>query len=144
MILPRRLEPHRPLIRQFSTFVVIGFINTTISFITYALLTRVGHQDPLVANALAFIVAVTVSFILNRRYTFRGSVGRLHRQYAQFMTVNLIALGLSELIIAALHKGLGVHDILAYFIAVGIVLFWNFGANRYWTFRSNPDKATPS
>lgn len=131
------VERHRPLIRQFMTFVVVGLINTAVSAGLYGVFTRLVHLHPLTANAVAFIVAVTISFTLNRRYTFRGSLGAVHHQYAKFFAVNIIGLGVSELIIWWLHVILGLHDFLAFAVATGVVLFWNFGANRWWTFRSS-------
>lgn len=123
------------LARQFITFALIGVVNTGVSFGTYAFFTRVVGLQPLVANAAAFLIAVTVSFILNRRYTFKGSLGRLHHQYGKFIAVNVVGLGFSELIIWFLHVRHGLHDFLAFGIATVIVLFWNFGVNRWWTFK---------
>ncbi len=127
---------HRPLIHQFSRFAIVGVINTGVSFGTYILATRPLHIHPLVGNVIAFVVAVTVSFVLNRRYTFRHHHGRAHHQYGKFLAVNLVGLGLSELIIAVLHIAWGVHDFIAFAVAVVLVLFWNFWANRQWTFSS--------
>ncbi len=133
--MPLIQKPSRALAVQFGTFAAVGVVNTAISFSTYAAGTRLGHLDPLVANIVAFAIAVTASFFLNRRFTFRGHTGRLHHQYGKFFLVNLVGLGLSETIIAVVHKAWGVNDILAFGIAVVVVLFWNFGANRAWAFR---------
>ncbi len=124
----------RPGLRQFIKFAMVGVINTLTSVSFYLLLTRWVGWDPLIANAGAFVVAVTVSFILNKSWTFRDQHRAYARQYAKFFTVNLIGLGLSESIIYLLHHQLGLHDLVAFFMAVTIVVFWNFFANKFWTF----------
>lgn len=124
------------LAKQFVTFAIVGVVNTIISFSTYAFFTRVVHLHPLVANLAAFIIAVTCSFLLNRRYTFRGSIGQLHHQYAKFLVVNIAGLGISETIIWFLHVRRDVNDLLAFAIATILVLFWNFSLNRWWTFKT--------
>ncbi len=131
-----RVQRHGPLVRQFVTFALVGVANTSVSAGLYTMFTRVAHVHPLAANALAFMVAVTMSFLLNRRFTFRGSPGVVHHQYIKFFIVNIISLVASEIIIWFVHVVLGVNDLVAFGLATVVVLFWNFGANRMWTFRS--------
>ncbi|MBI2984437.1 MAG: GtrA family protein [Candidatus Kerfeldbacteria bacterium] len=133
----------RPVVKQFIKFSLVGVINTATSTALYLFFTRLANLDPLVANALAFGAAVSVSFILNKRWTFRDQQRRYARQYAQFFLVSIIGLGLSEAIIFWLHKVRGAHDLLAFAVAVVTVVFWNFSANKWWTFRS-PGLTLPS
>lgn len=125
----------RPGLRQFVKFSLVGGVNTATSTAVYLSLTRLVDISPLVANALAFIVAVTISFIFNKRWTFRD-VGRDHaRQYSKFFFISGLGLGWSELIIWWLHHLLGWPDLVAFFTAVVVVVGWNFTLNRWWTFR---------
>ncbi len=128
------LVPRRRVARQFIKFAMVGVVNTSTSFTIYYLTTRLLGVPPLAANAVAFIFAVTVSYLLNKRWTFRDTRRASARQYSKFVSINIVGLILSELIIAVLHHGLGWNDILAFFGAVLIVMFWNFGANKLWTF----------
>lgn len=129
----------RPVIKQFVKFAMVGTINTATSLSVYLLLTRMASLDPLVANAGAFIVAVTVSFFLNKNWTFRDQQRAFAKQYSRFFSVSLVGLILSEGIIYVLHKVMSIHDLAAFFVAVGIVMFWNFTANKLWTFRAVPN-----
>lgn len=132
------LVPRHHVARQFIKFAMVGVVNTSTSFTIYFVVTRLFGIPPLVANAAAFIVAVSVSYTLNKRWTFRDPRRASAGQYSRFVIINIVGLALSELIIAALHHGLGWNDIVAFFGAVVIVMFWNFGANKLWTFSSNP------
>jgi putative flippase GtrA len=130
--------PRHPIARQFIKFAMVGVVNTMTSFSIYFVGTRLLQMPPLLANAIAFVVAVTVSYALNKRWTFRDTRRVSASQYSRFVMINIVGLALSEIIIAALHHGLGWNDIVAFFGAVLIVMFWNFGANRLWTFSARP------
>jgi putative flippase GtrA len=93
------------------------------------------------AETAAFALAVTNGFYWNRRWTFahaRRSSAR--RQYAQFVLVNVVGLTLDLIIISVttrlLHPVAGnLAPLLAKGVAISTVVFWNFLANKYWTFR---------
>lgn len=123
-------------LRQFVKFGLVGVINTITSASVYLAATRLADIHPLVANAMAFVVAVTVSFILNKRWTFRNIDTAYTRQYSQFFLVSAAGFGWSEILIWFIHVRLGYSDLLAFGLAVLIVMFWNFGMNRAWTFRN--------
>ena len=122
------------VVRQFVKFCMVGVINTVVSFSVYTVLTRYASLDPLVANGIAFVIAVTTSFTFNKQWTFndRGAV-RL-TQYYRFFSISVVGLLLSESIMFILHKLFLVHDMVAFASAVVVVMFWNFSANRAWTF----------
>jgi putative flippase GtrA len=129
-----RLGFRLTVMRQFVKFCMVGVLNTLISFGLYAMLTRYALLDPLVANAIAFVAAVTVSFILNKMWTFGDLTATNLRQYYRFFAVSGIGLIISEFIILTLHKMFHIFDITAFIISVVVVMFWNFGANKSWTF----------
>ncbi|MBI4426498.1 MAG: GtrA family protein [Candidatus Kerfeldbacteria bacterium] len=122
------------VVRQFIKFSIVGVVNTLTSSAVYLLMTRPVGLDPLVGNAIAFAVAVTVSFTLNKLWTFRDRSPDYHRQYALFFVISGVGFVSSETIIFVLHKLLGLHDLAAFAAAVITVMFWNFSANRAWTF----------
>ncbi|MBI4089780.1 MAG: GtrA family protein [Candidatus Kerfeldbacteria bacterium] len=123
-----------PVVRQFIKFSMVGVVNTLTSSSVYLVATRPLGLDPLVGNAIAFAAAVTVSFSLNKLWTFRDRSRALRRQYSLFFLISGVGFLCSETIIFVLHTWLGFHDLLAFGTAVVVVLFWNFGANRAWTF----------
>lgn len=122
------------IMRQFIKFAAVGVLNTMTSFIIYEIATRHFSLHPLMANPIAFIAAVTLSFTLNKSWTFRDRGVKYTRQYTSFFIVSAVGLAISQLIIFIVHTMLGIHDRIAFFIAVIVVMFWNFSANRSWTF----------
>jgi len=126
--------------RQFIYFCIIGGINTALDFGVYILLTRSSSffkEYFFIANIISFSIAVTNSYILNRRYTFKSNNGNIRSEYTKFIIVNIFGVIFNTLILVFMVDTFGIHDLIAKAIAVGVVLFWNFYMNRRWTFKNN-------
>jgi dolichol-phosphate mannosyltransferase len=123
-----------PALKQFTKFCLVGFFNTAIDFLVYLFLTRLFIIYFVLANACSFLVAVTWSFIFNKYWTFRNGEKKIKKQYLQFLFINVIGLILNTLILYTFVTYFNLYDLLAKALAIVIVLFWNFGMNRYWTF----------
>jgi putative flippase GtrA len=146
-------------ITRFLKFAVVGTLGAAIDFGTLNLLIMTfGFSKPL-ANTCSFTVAVFSNFVWNRLWTFREARDRpVVPQLAQFFLVNVGGLLLNQAIflsldawvlgkagllaapMTALAHNIGLnHYELAYnlskAVATIIVLFWNFGVNRIWTYR---------
>jgi putative flippase GtrA len=98
-----------------------------------------------VAAFIAFLFAVTNGFIWNNRWTFRQAdqAGK-HLRYVKFVLVNVVGLTLNQTILFIVNGLLtagkssaekGLEPLIAFMVATGIVVFWNFLANKYWTFK---------
>jgi len=144
---------------RFLKFSVVGTLGTVIDFGGLNLLILAFGFSKVLANTCSFSVAVLSNFVWNRLWTFPESRDRpVVPQLAQFVLVNIGGLLLNQAIflsldawvlgeagalatpMAALALNIGLaHYKLAYnlskAIATIIVLFWNFGANRLWTYR---------
>jgi len=129
-----RVGSQQPIMRQFAKFSSVGVVNTITSGAMYLWLSRPVGLDPHAAYALSFVVAVTISFVLNKRWTFRNRERRYRRQYGLFFGISAVGLGLSESVLFITHRLLGIHDLVAFCLAVLVGLAWNFNANRWWTF----------
>jgi len=76
--------------RRTLGFVIVGAVAAIINVLArIAFNTFVPFE---VAIALAFVVALTVAFTLNRRHIFEATDGPLGTQYTKFAIVNLLAL----------------------------------------------------
>ena len=85
---------------------------------------------------LAFCVAVTNNFLLNRHWTFRATDGRAAFQAPRFLTVSLIALGFNLLVLELLVGVAGIHKIPAQAAAILAATPLNFVGNKLWSFRT--------
>lgn len=127
-------------LRQMIKFGVVGVTNTAWDFGVYYILTRgaLGFSlHFLTANIIAFTISVINSYVLNRAWTFRSTDRRHHVLFTKFLIVNLVTLGLYELLLYALIDRARLFDLIAKLISIGIVMLWNFAANKFWTFRAS-------
>jgi len=136
----------RQALRQFVKFCIVGASSFTINFALLYLLHRQFHLHVIAANTIAFMVAVTNGYVWNRRWTFKAvGLRRQREQYAMFVGVNVVGLGLNTAIVAGVLRLLtgswsprhtpGSQLLAATVVATAVVVFWNFYANRHWTFR---------
>ncbi len=129
-------------IERFTRFLTVGAVGTVLDFSLLTLLKLAG-MPTLFANSISFLAGLTNNFTFNRLWTFQDvAQSNWKKQLAQFTVVSLVGLGLNNIILLSLEGVLG--NILgqpdwgylpAKVIATGVVVFWNYFANRMWTFR---------
>jgi putative flippase GtrA len=133
---------NRKELMRFVKFALVGAIGAVIDFSVLNLMHKAFLWPLLWANTLSVSVAILSNFTWNRLWTFPESRSRRKReQLPQFALINFVGLGINNLIVvglAAFFKGFIAdpwHYNLAKAIAIAVVLFWNFGANRLWTYK---------
>tara|TARA_B100001123_G_scaffold451061_1_gene626473 strand:+ start:8352 stop:8816 length:465 start_codon:yes stop_codon:yes gene_type:complete len=139
--------------RRFIKFSIVGAIGFIID--TGALNIMIGYLGMttsllrLIAKTISFTLALTSNFFWNRYWIYPDSRSKSVRlQAVQFTVVNLIGLALNLLIFGSVSSafiptlqnyygvqaGLILGTNVGQVAAVAVVLFWNFFANRYWTY----------
>lgn len=147
MIISNRKEQKR-----FVKFGMVGAFGAVIDFGVFNLLIHIMKFKPFHASIISFIFAVFSNFLLNRYWTYPDSrAKRFQQQFIQFSVVSLVGLGIRSLFFNPIEKLLlsiadqiipvsfvltpsfiGYNLTLAVLILV--VMFWNFFANRFWTY----------
>jgi putative flippase GtrA len=131
--------------KEFSRFVkfsLVGALGAVIDFGLLNLMKGVFGWPLIWANTFSVSVAIVSNFTWNRLWTYPESRSRKKRtQLPQFTAVNIVGLLINNLIVVGLdyilqsHVGEPWSYNLAKAVAIGVVLFWNFGINRLWTYR---------
>lgn len=145
---------------RFYRFTVVGAIGAVVDFGSFNLLTLVFGFGGVASSVISFLAALTSNFTWNRFWTYPDSRSKqLHHQALQFGVVNLIGLMIRTPVFAALEQPAArfseltllrfswlaqspigsIEPItlgrnLALAAAVLLVMFWNFGINRVWTY----------
>ncbi|MCB9107490.1 MAG: GtrA family protein [Anaerolineales bacterium] len=134
--------------KRFIKYGIVGVLGTIIDFsILNFLIFVVGWSTPfgkLMANIVSTSVAIISNFVCHRAWTFPESQSRKKRtQLAQFTIVSLVGLLLNTLVfylvshyVFELFFPMAIAVQLAKATASVVILFWNFGANRVWTYRN--------
>jgi len=132
-------------VRQVVRFALVGGTGYVVNLVVYAACVHGAGVDYRVAAALAFVVALSTNFVLNRHFTFDArDAGRLHQQAARFLVVSLVSFGVNLLALQVLVDILEVPKVLAQAIAVVVAAPVNFAGQRFWAFAPlrRPHRAT--
>jgi len=123
-----------PLIQQFIKFCVVGGSGVFIDFgITY-LCKEWLRLNKYLANSLGFLCASTSNYVLNRIWTFHNENPDIAGQYLRFLGIAAVGLVINNLTIYLLHERWKLNFYLAKLFAIGVVTFWNFFMNYFFTF----------
>ncbi|MBS1487403.1 MAG: GtrA family protein [Bacteroidetes bacterium] len=128
------MEINEAFIFKFLKFGLVGISGMAVDFgITYLIKEKI-KANKYVANTLGFFCAATSNFLFNRLWTFESSDPAVVFQYAKFLTISIVGVMLSNAIIYLLHEKWKWNFYVAKLVSIGIVLFWNFFANYFFTF----------
>ncbi len=137
--------------KRFLKFAIVGVLGAVIDFAILNILVLLAGFLPVVANGISFSAAVVQNFLLNRWWTFPES--QLHntrRQMAKFTLVSVAGLGINTIVFQFVDLSMRAYWIewlsdpdlgatisynFAKLFSIGVVLFWNFSANRLWTYK---------
>jgi putative flippase GtrA len=146
------IDSNRTELTRFLKFAVVGTIGALVDFGLLYILHPVLGLRLSVANTISFTCAVLSNFTWNRYWTYPDSRSKpLTAQLGQFFVVNLVGWGINTAILLLLNRPLtlaagsllvGLGPERAYKIgynaakafATGVVMFWNFFINRFWTY----------
>jgi len=128
------------VLMEFLRFGVVGTIGFVVdTAVLYAgLALGLGLYG---GRAVSYLVAASTTWALNRLWTFRGrGDGRVHRQWALFLLVNLLGFAMNYgayAALIALVPMVAEHPILG--VAAGAVagMFGNFVLSRRLVFRAH-------
>lgn len=130
--------------RQKVRFGLVGIINTVIDFSLLFGLTLIGLPT-ITANILSSSTAFILSFLLNKKVTFKTSGTDLKREIGLFIVVTLFGLWvIQNLVILAVEWGLRTSGLSPYIIlaiakvlATGVSLIWNYVMYSRFVFKSS-------
>jgi len=138
---------------RFLRFAVVGVIGAVVDFGTFNILESLFHVAPVIASIVSFSAAIISNFLWNRFWTYPDSRSKpITQQLVQFAIISVMGLLIRTPIFAFMD-----HRLIALFhnrqipslssgqleslahnfalaLAVGIVMFWNFFINRFWTY----------
>ena len=139
----------RPLIIKFLKFGIVGASGMIVDFGVLILLRDLVGLPDLWANTISFTAAATSNYFLNRIWTFRSKDKEVGKEYAKFLIVSIIGLGINNGVLylssllwpqaySATISLLGINiDVFYLFklVAIAVTTLWNFFGNMLFTFR---------
>lgn len=142
-----------PPSKRFLKFALVGLSGTVVDFSIFNLCISLLQFDPVIASVCSFSVAVVNNFIWNRNWTYPESkTTSIGPQLVKFAVISVIGLLIRtplftylEHPIIKLAENLVSPDFVltpatighnvSLAISIVVVLFWNYFANRLWTYK---------
>jgi putative flippase GtrA len=129
----------RPLLPELIRFCIVGGIGAVIDLGGAALLHGKYHVEPLAAKAISTAVAMLVTYLGSRFWTFRHRENQeLRREAPLFMGFNLAGLLVAELVVGFVTYVLNLHSQLEYnaasFVGTGLATIFRYYAYKRWVF----------
>lgn len=122
---------------QLIQFGLVGGLGFVINLAIFALCYKALGMLYLLAYGIAWLVAVTNNFLLNRRWTFNehASSSRIHFQAIRFVLVSAVAAAIGAGLLALMVEVGSVSKLPAEAVAVAASTPLNFLGNKLWSFR---------
>ncbi len=129
--------------KQFKTFLVVGGTATVVAFFSRFLFRVFTSYE--VSVALANVVGGVVSFILNKKYTFKSYEENITNQIIKFTLVGISAMFITTGIAYAFYQTFEFQKIIvltqiqnetiSHAISIGLTAIYNFFAMKYFSFK---------
>lgn len=119
--------------RQLARFAAAGAIATAAHYSVLVLLIELARAPPVFATTFGYCVGIVVSYLLNRRFTFKSEAPFVS-SFPKFAAFYGVGMFLNGAIFAALMS-LDAWYLAAQVVATAIVMVWNYVGARFIAFR---------
>lgn len=120
---------------QLFKYLVVGSLGTFLDIGFLYLFFDILGINLYLAVTLSFTIAFLNNFFLNKSWTFQSRSRNYRKLMTKFFIVSMIGLILSIGLMFVMVDLIGIWHILAKILTSGVVVVWNFLANKFWTFR---------
>jgi putative flippase GtrA len=132
---------------EVATFLAVGGTGYVVDVTSFNLLRThsfLSTFDPSYARVVAVALAMVVTYLGNRLFTWRGQAsGDRRREIGLFVVFNIIGLGLSVATLVISHDLLGLTSRLADNISANVVGLALGTLFRYWSYKKFVFRAAP-
>ncbi len=118
---------------RFIKFLVVGGVCTLLDFVLFSLFHLWLLMGIVYANLLSYGLGMTASFFMHRAWTFKDGQLKSKKRILHFLFWGYGGLMLNTAIVW--FSAGYMHALLAKSIAVIVVLFYNYLANKYFVFK---------
>ncbi len=122
---------------EFIKYCFVGSTGVVVNLGIYIFLTRSAGWIPDLASPLAIESSILSNFILNNGWTFRirNNNDSTRRKFVKFHMAAGFSGLLNYLVFLGLFKMLGLNDIVASVVGIGVAMIVNYSINSFWTWK---------
>jgi putative flippase GtrA len=126
-----RSQRMRRLLLQFARFLVVGLFSFAVDYGLFFILFHSFGVQYIVASSISFSISLVLNYFLTLKYVFEAKEGRnVAREFAIYIGLNVIALGLNQVILFLTVEGLGASPLVGKLVATAVVLVYNFTSRK--------------
>lgn len=125
------------MVMQFLKFGLVGVLNTSMHYAIFFLLFSFFGLHYMMSSAIGYASGLLNSYFLNRIWTFRSRYCNKKKEFAKFVFVNGVSLGVNLAVLKLLVVYGALQPEMAQIIAILFSMTANFAGNRFWTFNSS-------
>ena len=131
-----KLITTKAFIKQGLKFAFVGAIGTFVNLSILYILTELYGIQYLVSESIAFGIALSNNYILNKVETFEEDIQeKAMGKGIKFAIICIIALAVNLAVLFILVEYFDIFYLFAEVFAIGCAFVINFIGNRFWTFR---------
>lgn len=125
----------KPAALRFLRYTLVGGSTLLFDLALLYLITTYLAVPYYIATPLAFLVAVSINYVVSRRFVFRGTErGHVHG-YSYFITAALVGAGITTLGVTVLVAYAGLYFMLARVLTACVVGIGNYLFNLFYNFK---------
>lgn len=127
--------PSRPMLTKMATFGLIGIGNALVDLAIFTLAYQIFESPLILANVIAWAVAVSCSYFLNTMITFRAESGRVLRRsdYLRFVASGIFGVIATTITLVILANFVSV--LIAKLLSMLVSFVINFTLSHFVVFR---------
>ena len=128
--------------RETITYGIAGVSTTIVNFIAYHLFCNILGIPNLIANAIAWVIAVAFAYVVNARWVFQDKqedAAAESKKVVKFFGARIVTFGVEELgmfILVDLLKG---HNLIMKAIVAVLVIILNYIFSKLFVFTKKKD-----
>jgi putative flippase GtrA len=120
--------------KRLISYISFGGVGVSTDFIVFIILVR-ESDNLLLSNTVSTCCGISVSFILNSRFTFKSRMK--WNTFYRFLIIGLLGLAFSSFYLKWLVVEIGIASSVAKASALPLIAVLQYLGNRHWTFRNN-------
>ena len=120
--------------RQQIVYLINGGLTTLVNFAVYIVFKHLFGIHELIANTIAWVIAVIYAFITNKVVVFRDRDNIL-KQFIMFAGLRVVSYGFEELSLWLFVTTLGFNDLIVKAVVAVVVVITNYVFSKFIIFK---------
>lgn len=129
--------------RETITYAIAGVLTTVVNLFSFDLIANKMQVNDLVANIIAWVLAVTFAYVINNFWVFHSGIGKESKEIgkiAKFFGARLVTLGIEEAGILCFVTWLHFNNMVVKLGLAVIVIIVNYIFSKLYIFNKDKDE----